>query len=168
MFVLLLPYCMVFLRMKLKNLYIKIGTGTSTQYLPAHELSNILGLKQCRNLLKACVVTGCIWLTKLGTKSNALHKVDLLNNFGESRLITTWLMLLKNISCLYWKEKTFDEYNMYHEYNAVSSICNVPRSNSITGSIFILYSKWAYNVSVQFNTLFIIIVECTFCLNGPA
>ena len=45
--VLLLRYCAIFLRMKLKNLYIKIGTGTSTWYLPVHELANILGEKQC-------------------------------------------------------------------------------------------------------------------------
>ena len=45
--VILLRYYAIFLRMKLKSLYIKIGTGTSTQYLPIHELPNILGEKQC-------------------------------------------------------------------------------------------------------------------------
>ena len=43
MLVLLLLYCAILLRMKLKNLYTKIGTGTSTWYLPVHELANILG-----------------------------------------------------------------------------------------------------------------------------
>ena len=57
--VLLLRHCLIFLRMKLKNLYIKIRTGTSTQYLPVHELANILRQKQCRNLLEAHIVTGC-------------------------------------------------------------------------------------------------------------
>ena len=85
--VLLLRYCGIFLRKKLKNLYIKIGTGTSTQYIPVHELGNILGEKQCRNLLKAHIATGCDWLNKLGTNSNVLHKVDLLDSFGESDVI---------------------------------------------------------------------------------
>ena len=40
--VVLLQYCAKSLRMKLKNLYIKIGVGTSTQYLSVHELVNIL------------------------------------------------------------------------------------------------------------------------------
>ena len=45
--VLLLRYCAIFLRTKLKNLCIKIGTGTSKRYLPVHELANIFGEKQC-------------------------------------------------------------------------------------------------------------------------
>ena len=66
--VLLLRYCAIFLRMKLKNLYIKIvWTGTNTWYLPDHELAIILGEKECRNPLKAHIATGCDWLSKLGT-----------------------------------------------------------------------------------------------------
>ena len=49
--VLLLLHCPKFLRIKLKNLYIKIETQTSTRYLPVHELAKILGDKQWRNLL---------------------------------------------------------------------------------------------------------------------
>ena len=98
----------IFLKMKLKNLYIKIGTGTSTRYLPVHELANILGEKQCRKLSKAHITTSCDWLSKLGTKSNTLHKVDLLDSFGESDVIDSDLInLLKNISFLYWKEKMY-------------------------------------------------------------
>ena len=103
-----LRYCAIFLRMKLKNLYIKIGTRTSTRYLPVHELANIFGEKQCRNLLKAHITTSCDWLSKLGTKFNTLHKVDLLDSFGESNVIDSDLItLLKNISFLYWKEKMY-------------------------------------------------------------
>ena len=47
--------------------------------------------------------------------------------------------------------KMFDEYR-YHQY--VTS----KNTNSITGSIIILYSKWAYNTPALFNTSFIIIV----------
>ena len=45
--VLLLLYCAIFLKMKMKNLYIKIGIETTTRYLPVHEFSNIPGKKQC-------------------------------------------------------------------------------------------------------------------------
>ena len=57
--------------------------------------------------------------------------------------------------------KTFDEYR-YHQY--VTS----KNTNSITGSIIILYSQWAYNTPALFNTSFIIIVGYTFCLDGPS
>ena len=85
--ILLLQYCAIFSRMKLKKLYIKIGTETSTRYLPVHELTNVLGEKQCRNLLKAHIATGCEWRSKLGTNSNALHKIDLLDRSEESDVI---------------------------------------------------------------------------------
>ena len=119
--ILLLRYCAIFLRMKLKNLYIKIGTGTSTRYLAVHELAYILGDKQCRNLLKAHIATGCDWLSNLGTKSNALHKVDLLNSFGENDVIDNDLINATEeylMSVLTRKDvsfKTFDEY-IYHQY----------------------------------------------------
>ena len=57
--VLLQGYCTIFLITKLRNLYIKIETGTTTQHLPIHEFANTLGEKQCQNLLKAHIVTGC-------------------------------------------------------------------------------------------------------------
>ena len=67
------------------------------------------------------------WLSKLGTKSNALHKVDFLDSFGESDEIDNdlinateeYLMSVlkgKNVSF-----KTFDEYR-YHQYVS----CNTP------------------------------------------
>ena len=105
----------------MKNLYIKIGTGTSTRYLAVHEFAYILGHKQCRNLLKAHIATGCDWLSKLGTKSNALHKVDLLNSFGENDVIDNDLINATEeylMSVLKGKDvsiKTFDEY-IYHQY----------------------------------------------------
>ena len=133
--VLLLRYCAIFLRMKLKNLYIKIRTGTSTRYLPLHELANILGEKQCRNLLKAHISTGCDWLSKLGTKSNALHKVDLLDSFRGSDVIDNdlinateeYLMSVlkgKNVSF-----KTYDEY-VYHQY----VMCNTSTQSLVPSS----------------------------------
>ena len=33
------------------------------------------------------MAAGCNWQSKLGTKSNVLHKVDLLDSFGESDVI---------------------------------------------------------------------------------
>ena len=48
----LLPCCAIFLRMKLKNLYTEIGTGTSTCYHPVHELANVLGEREREAVLK--------------------------------------------------------------------------------------------------------------------
>ena len=135
--VLLLRYCAIFLRMKLKNLYMKIGTGTNTRCLPVHELTNIHGEKQSRNLdlLKAHIATGCDWLGKLGTNSNALHKVDLLDSFGESDVIDNdlinateeYLMSLQKGKSIYFK--TFDEY-IYHQYVT----CNTPSQSLVSSS----------------------------------
>ena len=119
--VLLLQYCVIFLRMKLKNPYIKIGTGTSTRYLPVNQLADILVEKQYRNLLKVHIATGCDWLSKLGTKSNVLHKVDLLDSFEESDMIENDLINATEAyftSVLKGKDvsfKTFDEYR-YHQH----------------------------------------------------
>ena len=67
-------------------------------------------------------------------------------------LITIWLILLKNIPCLYSKEKM---YPLKH-------LTSTDITNSITGSIVIVYWKWAYNELVLFDTSFIIIVGYTF------
>ena len=133
--VLLLRYYTIFLRMKLKSLYIKIRTGITTRYLPIYELANILGEKQCRNLLKAHVATGCDWLSKLGTNSDALHKVDFLDSFGESDVIENDLINATEeylISVLKGKDvsfKTFDEYR-YHQYVT----CNTPIQSVVPSS----------------------------------
>ena len=123
--VLLLRYCAIFLRMKLKNLYKKLGQG----------LANILGKKQCRNLLETHTATGCDCLSKLGTKSNALHKVDLLDSFGESDVTDNDLINATEehlMSVLKRKEvsfKTFDEYG-YHQYVT----CNTPIQSLVASS----------------------------------
>lgn len=117
--VLLQGYCTIFLIMKLRHLYIKTETGTTTQYLPIHEFANTLGEKQCRNLLKAHIVTGCDWLSNLGTKSNVLHKVDLLKNFGERYVIGNALInpteeyLMSSIKGKDIPFKSFDEYKSH-------------------------------------------------------
>ena len=136
--VLLLRYCAIFLRMKLKNLYIKIGTGTSARYLPFHEVANILGEKQCLNLLKAHIATGYNWLSKLGSKSNALHTFNLLDSFGESDVIGNDLINATEeylMSVMRGKDvsfKTFDEYR-YHQYVTCSRLVKslVPSSYCI-------------------------------------
>ena len=125
--VLLLRHCLIFLRMKLKNLYIKIRTGTSTQYLPVHELANILRQKQCQNLLEAHIVTGCNWLSKLGTKSNALHKVDLVDSLGESDLTDNDLINTTEeyqMSVLKGKNVSFKRFHGYKYHQHVT--CNTP------------------------------------------
>ena len=133
--VLLLRYRAIFLRMKLKNLYIRTGTGTSIRYLPVHELGNILGEKQCRNQLKAHIATGCDWLNKLGTQSNALHKVDLQDSFGESDVIDNDMInateeyLLPVLKGKDLSFRTFDEY-IYHQYVT----CNTPIQSLVPSS----------------------------------
>ena len=115
--------------LKLKNLYTKIGTGTSTRYLPVHELANIYGEKQCRNLLKAHIATGCDWLSKLGTKSIALYKVDLMDSFRESEVIDNDLINATAeylMSVLKGKDvsfKTFDEYIYHQHVTCILSYC---------------------------------------------
>lgn len=43
--------------------------------------------RNCRNLLKTHMAAECNWQSKLGTKYNVLHKVDLLDSFVESDVI---------------------------------------------------------------------------------
>ena len=60
---------------------------------------------------------GYNWLSKLGTKSNTLHKVDLLDSFGESKVTNNELFANEYVmSVLKGKDislKTFDECR-YH------------------------------------------------------
>ena len=118
--VLLLRYATTFLQMGLKTLYLKMGTGTSTRYLPVHKLAATLGKKKCDNILKAYIATGSDWISKVGTKNKALIKEQLLDDFGDCELNEDIIGNAEEylITILKGKDiqlKTFDEYRYYQQ-----------------------------------------------------
>ena len=61
-------------------------------------------------------------------------------------LIMAWLMLLKNISCLYSRQKVYPLKSSMSK-----DIINMLRAtHQFIGFIVILYSKWAYNALVTY------------------
>ena len=72
--------------MGLKSLYMRIGVGVNTRFIPVHRLALILGERMSVNLLKAHVATGCDWISKVGIKNKALARIYLLDEFAEGDL----------------------------------------------------------------------------------
>ena len=95
-------------------MFIRIGSGLNTSYIPVDQLANNLGEMSCLNILKAHIATGCDWLIKLGCKSKALDKMNLLIKFGEGNLTEELLDKAEEYLCSLVKGKevfkTFSDY----------------------------------------------------------
>ena len=135
--VLLLRYMSLFVNMKLNSLYMQLGMGKHTRYFPMHKLFEALGETRCRNLIKAHIATGCDWISKVGSKTKAMVKLDLLNEFGEADLTEESFIaaeeylvsVLKGKNTIY---KTFDEYRYFqHVRNRTPIHSLVPSSKCI-------------------------------------
>ena len=83
---LLLHYRPEFMKSGLSELWLKCGVETKVWFVPLHLLITGLDQNICDVLLKAHILTGCDFISKIGTKSTAV-KSNSHVYFGENKLL---------------------------------------------------------------------------------
>ena len=106
--------------MGLKSLYMRIGGGANTRFIPVHKLALTLGERMSINFLKAHIATGCDWISKVGMKNKALAKISLLDEFAEGDISKEMIDKTEEYLCSVLKGKamsfkTFDNVR-YFQY----------------------------------------------------
>ena len=103
--------------MGLKTLFIGVGSGNYTRFIPVDKLAINMGEISCNNVIKAHIATGCDWLSKVGSKSKALDNMNLLSEFGENELTDESVGKAEEYLCSVLtgkdKFKFFDDYRYY-------------------------------------------------------
>ena len=87
---LILRYVHHFIDNGLQELWVQFGTGDRRRMIPLHIISQKLGRTLCLSFLKAHVLTGDDYMSRIGTKHAALasNPSQLLANFAETDVLS--------------------------------------------------------------------------------
>ena len=139
-FILLLYYTSEFKELGLRELWLQYGTGENRRMIPVHQAHANLGTALSKAILKAYILTGNDYISKIGTKHAAIScKPDYyLANFGDAEalseqdiyqaeefLVHVWAGVRSSTT-----SQTFDQLRLEHYLNG-SSIDNLPPTSSV-------------------------------------
>ena len=128
-FALLLYYTPHLLALGMKEIWQQYGTGEKRHMLPLHQAVSNLGAPLAKTVIKAHILTGDDYMSKVGTKHAAMASdpVQYLTNFGEvdtlsdqdtalaeKYLIRVWAGVRSNTTA-----ETFDDLKLENYSSAI-------------------------------------------------
>ena len=126
--------------MGLKELWIQYGTGDHRRMIPVHEAYTVFGQILSKAIMKAYIITGNDYISKMGTKKAALSFSPevYLANFGDGELLTEQdIALAETYLVKVWAgirskttTRTFDQLRL-EQYVDKSSLDTLPPTSSV-------------------------------------
>ncbi len=123
----------------LNELWIRVGVGQSTRYMPLHKIGEEIGLLTCKVLPAVHFLTGSDITSKLGTKSAALKANPqlYLTEFGQDsenvdlgKVEEYLVQVLKPGTSI----KTMDELRFHMYHHTKKSLSDLPPTSRATRS----------------------------------